>query len=163
MSLVFKCTLWPVYISLRQKNWRSDVLMQNIAGSFLCSLAVMEGVQKGEDILPGDHQLFDETVNLLDTCSKQSPCKAEFAVMLAALRAAKVAATRQDLALVLRAYDTAIDAAAANELRFLEATMCESAALYILEHVAGSGRAARGYLIQSYQVRSLSQSTWILF
>jgi hypothetical protein len=127
--------------------------MQNVACTFLCSLAVMEGVQNGEDVLPADFDLFNGTVKFLDTCSKQAPCKAEFAVMLSALRAAQMAAAHPDLASVLRAYDVAIDGAASRELRFLEAITCEFAALYIFQHASGSGRAAHGYILQSYQVR----------
>jgi hypothetical protein len=112
----------------------------------------MEGVRSSEMVLSEDYVLFKNTVTFLETRSKAAPCNAEYAVMLAALRAAEVAAARPDLTSVLRAYDMAIDAAAARELRLLEATTCESAALYIFQHASGSGRAAHGYLIQSYQV-----------
>jgi hypothetical protein len=154
MSWVFKHTLWPVYRSLPHTDRRSEYMMQNISSSFLCSLAVMEGVQNGEDVLPVDLGLFNGTVDILETCSNRAPCKAEFAVMLAALRAAEVAAAHPDLVSVLRAYDVAIDTAAVKELHFLEAISCEFAALYIFQHASGSGRAAHGYIIQSYQVRS---------
>jgi hypothetical protein len=152
MSMVFENTLWSAYIKFQHKDWRSDFIMQNVACFFMCSLAIMEGVRTGENVLPSDLNLFNGTAAFLETCSNRAPCKSEFAVMLACIRAAEVAAACPDLASVLKTYDIAIDGAAAKELRFLEAMSCESAAQYIFQHTSGSGRAACGYLIQSYQV-----------
>jgi hypothetical protein len=157
LNLIFRQPTWPIYVRRRDKHCGSGLLMQTVMYTYICALAVLEGMASGEEIQDGDRQLVAKTMENFTTWSTQTDAKEQYTTLLLLLKAAEIAA--KDGALlddILEAYDEAIAAAQAMGIHVLQALASEAAAMCILKLKPKRLRMAEGYILNCYR----SYNSW---